>query len=80
MMPIDKEYPVRVKIKFDDRGERVHRPKWHYVIILAASEQTLCTGEVFGYGEGDAVYEKSRGKITCPDCIKIITKLKKVKL
>jgi len=68
-----------VKILFNEDGEKEFRPKWHYIMCIDA-ERTLCTGEVFGYGEGKAVYKTREGKVTCPDCIAIIKKIKLVKL
>ena len=72
-----------VKILRDDDGEKVDNPEWHYVATWGDSNRTLCTGEVFGYGEGNAEYKiktVQRGGITCEFCLSIIKSLKKVKL
>ena len=68
-----------VKILFSEDGEKQKFAKWHYIHGIDA-QRTLCTGEVFGFGEGNSVFETKFGKITCPDCISIIKKFKKVKL
>lgn len=73
------EYPPVVKIIVDDDRVRVKNPKWHYVTSYDA-DRTLCCGEAFGLGESRCVYQRKRGKITCPDCIRIIKELKAVKL
>ena len=43
----------------------------------------LCDGEVYGYGEGQMVYEEkvvARGGITCKDCLEKLREYKAVKL
>ncbi len=74
------QYPMVVKILFNDDGDKEEQPKWHYIEMPDGAERTLCSGEVFGEGEGRAIYKKKRGKITCPSCIQLIKKYKAVKL
>ncbi len=76
---IDEHYPIVVKITRDDDGYKVESPKWHY-IENGDAQRTLCSGEVFGYGEGRAEFKTKRGKISCSDCIAILKKHKSVKL
>ncbi len=72
-----------VKILANEDGEQEIDPKWHLVTIGGGSEMALCTGEVFGYGEGSAVYEKKkveRGGITCETCLQMLKLYKSIKL
>jgi hypothetical protein len=72
-----------VKILFNDDGEKQFSPKWHLVAQFGDSPRTVCTGEVFGVGEGSAVYKDKvveKGGITCPECKKIIWWFKSIKL
>jgi hypothetical protein len=73
-----------VRITVNDDGDDVFKPKWCiFGLVYNDAARTLCTGEVFGYGEGEAVYttkEVVRGGITCPNCITIIKTIKSVKL
>lgn len=43
--------------------------RWRLVYVVDAP-RTLCGGQTFGLGENGVVFEKSNGKITCPDCKK----------
>lgn len=73
-------YPL-VKILIDDDGTKVDKPKWCLVRDTCGSPATFCSGEVFGYGEGDAVYEQKtveRKGVTCPKCIEEIREIQKV--
>jgi len=73
--------PHVVKITVDDDGEKTGRKTWCYVTEVAAGDCTLCGGEYFGEGDSSAKYvEKHNGKITCPDCIDIIKKIKAIRL
>lgn len=69
-----------VKITRDEDGEKIDHPKWCWFYNTGGSDNTLCTGQVFGYGEGSAEYKMKEGKITCPDCIAIIREIKAIKL
>lgn len=77
---VRKHYPIVVKIKVNDDGEKQKFAKWHYVNFHGSGENALCTGEYFGEGEGSAEFDKKRGKITCPECVRIIKELKAVRL
>lgn len=70
-----------VRITRDDDGEKKKGAKW--CLIDPCNYQgraTLCTAEFFGEGESNCEYETKVGNITCPDCIAIITRYKKIKL
>jgi hypothetical protein len=70
-----------VKILVSDDGEKQDAPKWHLVQNFGDSPRTVCPGEVFGMGEGSAVFkEKNTGKITCHQCIEIVKWFKDIKL
>lgn len=72
-----------VKILFDEDGEPYENKHWHYVVNTGGSNNALCTGEVFGYGEGNAKVKTKivqKGGITCEECIAFIKLLKEVKL
>ncbi len=72
-----------VKIEINEDGNKVFDPKWHYIQDWGDVEGTLCSGEVFGYGEGHAKYktkEVVKGGITCRNCLAIIMEIKAVKL
>jgi hypothetical protein len=72
-----------VKILANEDGEKQESPQWHLVQNFGDARRTVCTGEVFGYGEGAAVYKekfKEKGGITCESCIEIIKWYKSVKL
>lgn len=71
-----------VKITKDEDGIKVNEPKWHWIMHVDAM-RTLCTGEVFGYGEGKAQYKTKtvkRGGIDCPKCLALIKIFKSIKL
>jgi hypothetical protein len=71
-----------VKFIENEDGEKVE-PFWHISAIYAGSPALMCSGEVYGYGEGDAVFEAKtvmRGGITCPDCLEMIKSIKSIKL
>jgi len=74
------EFKNIVKIIYDEDGEKVENPKWCLVISPDGANRTFCKGEVFGFGEGSAVYEDKIGRVTCPKCIKEIKLIKSVKL
>ena len=72
-----------VKILTNDDGDKSSNKKWHYVQYSGGSPNTLCTNEVFGFGEGGATFllkEKEKGGITCNDCLIIIKNIKQIKL
>lgn len=70
-----------IKILTDDDGQPVEVSGWCAVKEFGDSRRTLCTGDVFGYGESGGITfeEKSTGKVTCERCIKILQSLKKYK-
>ncbi len=73
---LESEQPPDVIIPEEERV-------WCLVVFKSGSPMTLCTGEVFGLGEGNAEYiekEVKRGGITCPECLKFIREIKAVKL
>ena len=56
---------------------------WHLSWPDGGGDMVFCTGEFYGYGEGNARGEEkrvSRGGITCEDCRKQIMDIKGVKL
>lgn len=64
-----------VKIISDDDGTIIDNPKWCFAVPANFSdgERALCSGQVFGEGEGAAVFKrKDKGKVTCPNCIRWI--------
>lgn len=72
-----------VKILINEDGKKVEAPKWHLVHRFGEAERTVCSGEVFGEGEGSVVFEEKyteKGGITCPKCIERIKWFKSVKL
>ncbi len=72
-----------VKFLVNDIGEKEDNPTWHLVQPFGDAPRTVCTGEVFGAGEGSAIYETKNikeGKITCPQCLAIIKWYKSIKL
>ena len=72
-----------VKILFNDDGDKQDSPKWHLVQSHGDSPRTVCSGEVFGAGEGSAVFEEkisNKGGITCQYCLSIIKWYKAIKL
>lgn len=72
-----------VRFTFDDDEAPVIDDTWHFVTQKTGSDMKLCSGEVFGIGEGSAVYEMkevTRGGITCPMCLEEIRRMKAIKL
>lgn len=70
-----------VKFITDDDGNKHTSKDWHLVRTEAGAPRSVCTGEVFGYGEGAAKYkEKYTGKITCVECKAIVKWFKSIKL
>lgn len=69
-----------VKIITDEDGHKIESPKWCYITDWSDSDRALCSGQVFGLGEGSATYKTRQGKITCPQCIAIIKQIKAIKL
>lgn len=71
-----------VKITHDEDGYKIDNPQWCYVFNLGDAPRALCSGQVFGFGEGSAKFRVKtveRG-ITCPECRNIIKHFKDVKL
>ena len=61
----------------------VEERKWCLLIEKAGCGTPLCTGEVFGGGEGDAtadVKSVKRGGVTCPQCLEEIKWIKSIRL
>lgn len=74
-----------VKFQSNDDGEKIPNDEqvWCLVVSTSGSDAKLCSGEVFGLGEGNAVYSEKaakRGGITCRDCLSFIRELKRVRL
>lgn len=72
-----------VKIIVNEDGDKQDDPKWHLVHNFGDSCRTVCSGEVFGEGEGSAVYKEKfneKGGVTCSSCLEIIKWYKSVKL
>lgn len=72
-----------VKILVSDDGEKQKYAKWHLVEHYGDSPRTICTGEVFGCGEGTAEYKEKiskKGGVTCQKCLSIIKWYKDLKL
>lgn len=72
-----------VKIKVTDDGIKRKHAKWCLAVEEASVSRTLCTGDVFEYGDSNGKYESKvveRGGITCPDCIAIIKSYKRIRL
>lgn len=74
-----------VMITKTDDGEIVPKSerKWCATTAPDGSERTLCTGEVFGEGEGAARAETkqvTRGGITCKVCLETIKEIKAIRL
>jgi len=71
-----------LKTEDGDDVEKDER-KWCLVHVSAGASMTLCTGEVFEFGEGNAsakTKQVSRGGITCEDCLDIINEIKSIRL
>lgn len=66
-----------VKILTDEDGTKIKNPQWCAINDWGDGDRTLCDGQVFGYGEGNATYKTKEGKVTCPNCIGIIKYLSK---
>lgn len=82
-MPKERKGHLLVKILYNDDGDEYDNPKWHLSITAMGAPMALCTGEVYGYGEGAAVYENKnrvRGGITCCRCLELIGFYKSIKL
>lgn len=72
-----------VKMTIDDSGEKHPSNKWHLVISASGSRVTLCTGESFGEGEGNASGVQKfvrKGNITCKKCLSFIYMIKMIEL
>ena len=72
-----------VKIITDDDGEIQDNPKWHLVKYDGDAQRTVCTGDVFGFGEGSAIFKQkqsNKGGIACENCLSIIKWYKSIKL
>jgi hypothetical protein len=72
-----------VQIIRNEDGELIDFKEWHLVTFFGDSPRALCTGEVFGEGEGAAEYktkEREKGGITCEKCKQIIKFIKDVRL
>jgi len=70
-----------VKIISDEDGDAVDNPKWCLVTNDGYSPSTLCGGQVFGMGEGEAKYKEKtvdRKGVTCPSCKDIIISIQQV--
>jgi hypothetical protein len=68
-----------VKLITDDDGNKHISNSWHYIYCGDGANRTFCTLECFGFGESALKFKIKKGKINCPDCIRIINKIKAVK-
>lgn len=73
-----------VRLTINEDGDETGDDLWHLVDPCSMdSPRTLCTGEVFGIGEGNArgtVKIVKRGGVTCPHCMQKILEYKRIKL
>jgi hypothetical protein len=74
-----------VKVIANDDGDEipVEDQVWHVSSYGGGSPRVICTGEVFGIGEGSLVYQEKevkRGGITCERCLDIVKGIKSIKL
>lgn len=72
-----------VKILSYNDGEKAKGRGWCLCVSAAATDRTLCDGVAYGYGDSSAEFlekENSKQKVTCPDCIDMILKLKTVRI
>ena len=75
-----------IRILTSDRGEIYDEDfakLWHIAIESAGCVETLCGGEVVGFGASGCKYEEKtvkRGGITCEKCIEVLKSIKRVKL
>jgi len=74
-----------VKITIDEDFEPVREGDqvWCLGWVGGGSPVCLCNSQVYGLGEGNAIFETKivmRGGITCEDCMRKIKALKRVKL
>lgn len=73
----------RVMLLTNEDKEEVEDKVWCLIVDGGGAPMTFCTGEVFGFGEGEATYKTKtvkRGGITCERCIERIKSIKAVKL
>lgn len=72
-----------VKIIIDDDGQKIEKPVWHMVQNNGDAERTVCSGEVFGFGEtsGQSIEKPfKKGGITCKNCKDVIRWYKSIPL
>jgi len=72
-----------VKIVANEDGDPVEYPKWCLSEQQGDSYRTICSGEVYGIGEGSAEYEYKTGfgrDITCQRCLRILKLHHEIKL
>lgn len=70
-----------VKILTNEYSEKEDNPVWCLVNPHGDAPRSVCSGQVFGYGESSVEFEsKETGRITCPECKKIIKWFKGIKL
>lgn len=71
-----------VKILTNEDGEREKR-EWCLVQNYSDAPRTVCRGEVFGEGEGNATFKEKfskKGGITCESCLQIIKWYKSINI
>jgi hypothetical protein len=71
-----------VKLITDEDGEACE-PVWHVADEMGGAPAILCTGQVYGYGEGNAVTvakQTKRGGITCAHCMNTVKAIKDIRL
>ncbi len=71
-----------VKIIVNEDGINEDDPQWHLAHDFGEGPRALCTGEVFGEGEGPAVFQTKtvRAGIPCPRCKEMVRWFKAIKL
>ena len=69
-----------VKLNINEDGGEINDPEWHLIVTWDGSPRTFCSGEVFGFGEGNARGDTKDGQITCLKCIQQIKEIKAVRL
>jgi len=74
-----------VKITQDEDGFTVDKNEqvWCLGVVGGGSPMCFCSGQVYGVGEGAALFKVKfvvRGGITCPGCLSSIKEIKSIKL
>lgn len=84
----NKEFNIVKLTTVDDwqskeSARHIDKPVWCLVVESCGDNATFCKNEYFGEGQSSCNYELktvTKNGVTCPDCLKMISKIKSINI